>query len=172
MEKLTSVTKHIDFDAAHVLPEGYNGKCRNLHGHTYKAYVTLTGPRNSSEFGMVVDFKLLKEAMKEVLPDHMFLCYVGDKKNLDYKEVADRYENKVMLFEEPTTAEYMVHVFAELIENYLHNELNVSKKVQLTRMVLYETADSYATVEKDYEEVEEENSNYEQLSLFDEEEVL
>ena len=59
MEKLTSVTKHIDFDAAHVLPEGYNGKCRNLHGHTYKAYVTLTGPRNSSEFGMVVDFKLL-----------------------------------------------------------------------------------------------------------------
>ena len=77
-----------------------------------------------------------------------------------------------MLFEEPTTAEYMVHVFGELIENYLHNELNVSKKVQLTKMVLYETADSYATVEKDYEEVEEENNNYEQLSLFDEEEVL
>ena len=88
MENLTSVTKHIDFDAAHVLPEGYNGKCRNLHGHTYKAYVTLTGPRDSSEFGMVVDFKLLKEAMKEVLPDHMLLCYVGDKKNLAYKEVA------------------------------------------------------------------------------------
>ena len=65
MKNLTSVTKHIDFDAAHVLPEGYNGKCRNLHGHTYKAYVTLTGPRDSSEFGMVVDFKLLKEAMKE-----------------------------------------------------------------------------------------------------------
>lgn len=151
--KLISVTKHIDFDAAHVLPEGYDGKCRNLHGHTYKAYVTLTGPRNSSEFGMVVDFKLLKEAMKEVLPDHMFLCYLGDQKNLDYREVAEKYNNKVMLFSEPTTAEYMVGVFAQQIENYLHDELNVGKEIQLTKMVLYETADSYATYEKEYKEI-------------------
>lgn len=150
MDNLISVTKHLDFEAAHVLPEGYNGKCRNLHGHTYKAYVTITGPRNEMNYGMVVDFKDLKKAMNEVLPDHCFLCYLGDEKNLDYKKVAEKYENKVMLFSEPTTAEHMVKVFAELINNYLHNELNVSDEVQLTKMVLYETADSYATYEKKY----------------------
>lgn len=153
MNDLISVTKHVDFEAAHVLPEGYNGKCVNLHGHTYKAYVTLTGPRNEKEFGMVVDFKKLKQAMNEVLPDHKFLCYVGDQKNLDYKSVAEKYNNNVMLFEEPTTAEHMVGIFAKLIEDYLHFELNVSDNVQLTKMVLYETADSYATFEKEYKEV-------------------
>lgn len=171
--QLVSVTKHIDFDAAHVLPEGYDGKCRNLHGHTYKAYVTVTGPRNEMEFGMVVDFKKLKEAMKEVLPDHMFLCYKGDQKNLDYKEVAEKYDNKIMMFEEPTTAEYMVTVFPDLIENYMHNELGVSKNVQITKMVLYETADSYAEYNKNYIIVENDEvvgsrvEKYEQLSLFD-----
>lgn len=152
--QLISITKHIDFDAAHVLPEGYCGKCRNLHGHTYKAYVTVTGPRNEEEFGMVVDFKKLKEAMKQILPDHMFLCYKGDEKNLDYKKVAEKYENKVMMFDEPTTAEYMVTVFPYLIENYMYNELNVNKNIQITKMVLYETADSYAEFNKEYKNIE------------------
>lgn len=153
MKDLISVTKHINFEAAHVLPEGYNGKCRNLHGHSYRAYVTVTGPRNKNEFGMVVDFKKLKEAMNEILPDHKFLCYVKDEKNLAYKQVAEKYDNKVMLFDEPTTAEYMVGIFANMIEEYLHNELGVSEDVQLTKMVLYETEDSYATFEKEYKEV-------------------
>lgn len=147
---LVSVTKHINFEAAHVLPEGYNGKCRNLHGHSYSAFVTVTGPRNDKDFGMVVDFKQLKEAMNEILPDHKFLCYIHDEKNMDYKKVAEKYDNKVMLFEEPTTAEYMVTVFPQLIEDYMHNELNVSKNVQVTKMVLYETRDSYAEYNKDY----------------------
>lgn len=155
--QLISITKHIDFDAAHVLPEGYCGKCRNLHGHTYKAYVTVTGPRNEEEFGMVVDFKRLKEAMKQVLPDHMFLCYKEDEKNLDYKKVAEKYENKVMMFDEPTTAEYMVTVFPYLIENYMYNELEVNKNIQITKMVLYETADSYAEFNKEYKVTENEN---------------
>ena len=147
---LVSVTKHINFEAAHVLPEGYNGKCRNLHGHSYSAFVTVTGPRNDKDFGMVVDFKQLKEAMNEILPDHKFLCYIHDEKNMDYKKVAEKYDNKVMLFEEPTTAEYMVTIFPQLIEDYMHNELNVSKNVQVTKMVLYETRDSYAEYNKDY----------------------
>ena len=69
------------------------------------------------------------------------------------KSVAEKYNNNVMLFEEPTTAEHMVGIFAKLIEDYLHFELNVSDNVQLTKMVLYETADSYATFEKEYKEV-------------------
>ena len=40
-----------------------------------------------------------------------------------------------------------------MIEEYLHNELGVSEDVQLTKMVLYETEDSYATFEKEYKEV-------------------
>ena len=36
------ITKKFDFEAGHAL-FGYDGKCKNLHGHSYKLYVTVIG---------------------------------------------------------------------------------------------------------------------------------
>jgi 6-pyruvoyltetrahydropterin/6-carboxytetrahydropterin synthase len=52
------------FDAAHKLV-GYNGKCSELHGHTWKVEVLVTG-EELDKIGMVVDFKILKEKLKEI----------------------------------------------------------------------------------------------------------
>jgi len=67
------VTKRIEFDAAHYLPN-YNGKCKNLHGHRFRLEVSVKGfvvPNT----GMVMDFKNLKEKMKKVVSmlDHNVL---------------------------------------------------------------------------------------------------
>ncbi len=57
-----TITKEFTFDAAHYLTE-YHGKCEALHGHTYKLHITVEGERN--EEGMVLDFVILKDIIKE-----------------------------------------------------------------------------------------------------------
>jgi len=56
-----------EFDASHHLPN-YDGKCRNVHGHTWviKVGVGASGP--NMDTGMVVDFGLLKEIIDQL--DH------------------------------------------------------------------------------------------------------
>lgn len=58
------------FDAAHQLV-GYDGPCANLHGHTWRVEVVLTG--HLQDNGMVLDFKIIKSILDEVLPDHRFI---------------------------------------------------------------------------------------------------
>ena len=61
------------FEAAHRVV-GYPGKCDRLHGHNWVVEATVSG-RELDELGMLVDFKAIKAALKEVLDsfDHQFL---------------------------------------------------------------------------------------------------
>ena len=61
------VTKEFVFDAAHFLPF-YEGKCENLHGHTYKMHVTVQAEKDET-CGMAFDFVILKKAVKESVVD-------------------------------------------------------------------------------------------------------
>lgn len=61
------------FDAAHSLP-GYEGKCRRVHGHTYRVEVAIEGEKDPrTQF--VMDYFDLEKAVKEVLDglDHRYL---------------------------------------------------------------------------------------------------
>jgi len=60
-----SVRRH--FSAAHYI-ENYEGKCANLHGHTWVVEVVLSGEVLNN--GMLVDFAVAKERLDALLPDH------------------------------------------------------------------------------------------------------
>ena len=66
------ITKQFNFETGHAL-YGYDGKCRNVHGHSYKLSVTVSGtPIDDSshvKFGMVIDFTDLKKIVKEEIVD-------------------------------------------------------------------------------------------------------
>ena len=53
------ITKKFTFEAGHAL-YGYDGKCKNVHGHSYKLYVTVIGvpiaDKDNVKYGMVIDF--------------------------------------------------------------------------------------------------------------------
>jgi 6-pyruvoyltetrahydropterin/6-carboxytetrahydropterin synthase len=71
------ICKRFTFDAAHMLP-GHDGKCANLHGHTYVVEVEFEGPiiESGPKAGMVVDFGDVKAVWKlhlEPLLDHRYL---------------------------------------------------------------------------------------------------
>ena len=61
------------FSAAHNL-RNYNGKCENLHGHTWRVEVCVEG-ETLTDIGFVCDFKVIKNATKEVLErfDHAYI---------------------------------------------------------------------------------------------------
>jgi len=110
------VTKAFSFDAAHQLP-WHQGKCRHLHGHTYRLEVTVAGPIN--ENGIVLDFDDLSAAVKRTVIERF-----------DHGFLNDHFPNP--------TAELLAIEFAKLLEA---DGLNVRK------LRLWETPTSSATVE-------------------------
>lgn len=74
-----TIAKIFRFEAAHQLPN-HDGKCRNLHGHSYKVEVLAAGDliedAGSPKEGMVVDFSDVSRVFKERIHrvcDHQFL---------------------------------------------------------------------------------------------------
>jgi len=58
-----------EISCSHQLPNAYNEKCHNLHGHTYKILVKVTAEKLKND--VVIDFKLLKDIVEEL--DHKHL---------------------------------------------------------------------------------------------------
>lgn len=141
------ITRHEEFEMAHLLP-GHEAGCGRLHGHTYKIEVTVEGPQHEP-WGMVMDFGDLKKAIKENVPDHKFIYNnQNDKLSSEISDVLTRnnIDHKAVSF--MTTAENMVGYFAEVIDDYIKNELGY-KDVDVVELKLWETTNSYATWLKD-----------------------
>jgi 6-pyruvoyltetrahydropterin/6-carboxytetrahydropterin synthase len=141
MEKIR-VTKEFNFEMAHAL-WNYDGACRNIHGHSYKLFVTLAGIPNSesqhSKFGMVLDFMDLKEMVKGPVVDfldHSLVVY-REAEGETLSMIRSMYE-KVHVFDFQPTCENLVLFIVETIKNML------SPGLELHSVKLYETATSFA----------------------------
>ncbi len=71
MTSIIRVTKEFPFEMAHAL-WNYDGPCRNVHGHSYRLFVTLSGKppidvEGNPKNGMVIDFSDLKSIVKKRL---------------------------------------------------------------------------------------------------------
>jgi 6-pyruvoyltetrahydropterin/6-carboxytetrahydropterin synthase len=63
------VRRAFEFEAAHRLPE-HPGKCRRLHGHSYRLVVAVEG-RIDAATGMVIDFADLKRVVESRVIDRL-----------------------------------------------------------------------------------------------------
>jgi len=137
------ITKHFDFETAHAL-YGYDGKCKNVHGHSYQLYVTIIGePIQDDKHvknGMVLDFGDLKKIVNEEIIDVFDHATVLNR-NSPHRELAEKirpHSPKVILVEYQPTSENMIIDFAKLIGAKLPDS------VKLHSLKLYETQNSYA----------------------------
>lgn len=137
------ITKQFTFETGHAL-YGYDGKCRNVHGHSYKLSVTVIGnPISDSshvKFGMVIDFSDLKKIVKEEIVDVFDHATVFNK-NTPHVELAKELSNRghnVLLVNYQPTSEMMVIDFSEKIIARLPNT------IKLHSLKLQETETSYA----------------------------
>lgn len=137
------ITKQFNFETGHAL-YGYDGKCRNVHGHSYKLSVTVIGePITDSDnvkFGMVIDFSDLKKIVKEEVVDVFDHATVFNKNTPHIelaKELSERNHHVILADYQPTS-ENMVIDFAQKIKARL------PKNIQLHSLKLQETESSFA----------------------------
>lgn len=140
---LIRITKQFSFETGHAL-YGYDGKCKNVHGHSYKLSVTVIGsPINdvaNVKYGMVIDFGDLKKIVKEDIVDVFDHATVFNK-NTPHIELANELKNRghhVILVDYQPTSENMVIDFANKIKGRL------PQGVTLHSLKLQETETSFA----------------------------
>ncbi|HET9442714.1 MAG TPA: 6-carboxytetrahydropterin synthase QueD [Acidimicrobiales bacterium] len=111
----TSVTRVFTFEAAHQLP-WHTGKCRELHGHSYRLEVTVEGPVGDQ--GIVVDFADIRAVVE--------------------REVVARYDHRFLndLLDNPT---------AELVAGDIWKRVEAAG-LAVARIRLWETSDSFVEI--------------------------
>ena len=133
------VTKEFTFEMAHAL-DCHDGKCRNIHGHSYHLSVTVKGtpiandqdPKN----GMIIDFGDLKKVVKDQIVnqyDHALVLWEHSPFNAD---TIRNHTEKLILHPFQPTCENLILFFAERLKNTL--------PLHLVSLKLRETATSYA----------------------------
>lgn len=141
--KQIRITKIFSFETGHAL-YGYDGKCRNVHGHSYKLFVSVIGtPISDSDhvkFGMVIDFSDLKKIVLEEIVDVFDHATVFNKNTPHVelaKELSDRGHN-VLLVDYQPTSEMMILDFSKKLTKRL------PENIKLHSLRLQETDSSYA----------------------------
>ena len=104
------------FHAAHKL-NGYQGKCENLHGHTWNIEIFIIG-NDLNNIGLLVDFKILKANLNKII------------KNLDHA-----YLNDIKEIGNPSS---------ENIAKYIYNKIEIPVKQKLEKVRVWESTEAYA----------------------------
>ena len=136
----TKIAKDFYWEMSHRLPF-HNGPCRNIHGHSYKIRVGITGNPDSN--GIILDYYDLKVLMTPIIEklDHSFVVDSGDKIMMDFLKTNNL---KYHILEKTTTAENLAEYIFLQIKNEIKNRYpNLS---ELT-VRLFETDDVYAEVQ-------------------------
>ena len=120
------LTVEKSFAAAHQL-HAHKGKCKNLHGHTFKVRVTVAGESLDAEQGFLVDFGDIKKDLNAILEEF-------DHKNL----------NDLSCFEgRPTTSEAIAQVIYSLMKGKIASIQ--SETIYLSSVTVYESESAWVT---------------------------
>lgn len=132
------LTKEFSFEMAHAI-DAYEGKCRELHGHSYRLWVCVEGKKQQND-GMVLDFHILSTIVKENITenyDHSLMLQ-KTKENRDVIEVLKKRFQRLHIVEFIPTTENILQHFALLIKEKL------PPTVRLYSLKLQETDSSFA----------------------------
>ncbi len=135
---LTCIAKDFRWEMAHRLP-AHTGGCRNVHGHSYRLWIELTG--EPDEQGMVLDYFVLKSMVDPLIAeiDHAFLCDRSDTLIVQFLESSGL---KAVYVNFPTTAENIAQWFFERLSKLFVR----MKHLQKLRVRIQETERTYAEV--------------------------
>jgi 6-pyruvoyltetrahydropterin/6-carboxytetrahydropterin synthase len=127
---------------AHAL-KGYDGLCRNIHGHSYELLVTITGipvsDTNSTKLGMVMDFGDLKKIVRNNIIDEFDHALVLNRESVnDFGPLDAEFFGRTILVDYQPTSENMLIDFVERLKHKLPSS------VKLHHLLLRETVTSYA----------------------------
>lgn len=145
---MLSINRTENFEIAHDLYP-YDGKCYSLHGHSYKVTVEVSGPQDDV-LGMVVDFNILKQVIKESIPDHAYIYDTNLMEDNNPKNIVPKlvpllieYGMNVVGYDRSTTCENLVQIWADDINRRLVEEYDLPN-VYVSKLTANETQNSQA----------------------------
>ncbi len=136
------VTKEFNFEMAHAL-YNYDGLCKNIHGHSYKLFVTVIGTpiaeKSHPKLGMLIDFGDLKVIIyKEIVEVFDHALVINKSSGFSNRKYGhEMFDNTIYVDYQPT-CENMVYDFVGRIRPILPSN------IELHSLRLYETETSYA----------------------------
>jgi len=136
------LTKEFKFEMAHAL-KGYDGLCRNIHGHSYELLVTVIGvpvsDTTSTKLGMIMDFGDLKRIVRQSIVDEFDHALVLNRESVDdFSPLDAEIFGRTILVDYQPTSENMLIDFASRLKNLMPAD------VKLHHLLLRETVTSYA----------------------------
>jgi 6-pyruvoyltetrahydropterin/6-carboxytetrahydropterin synthase len=142
MNSTIRVTREFSFEMAHVL-RNYDGPCRNVHGHSYRLFVTISGTpvsdNDNPKNGMVIDFTELKNiVLKKIVNQFDHSVIVSKDFDREKMEMMSKTFGNTVIVEYQPTCENLIADFAARLKN------EMPQGIHLHSLKLYETAKSYA----------------------------
>ena len=138
------VSKEFSFDMAHLL-DGHDGKCQNLHGHTYKLQVEVCGNLYASgaKQGMVIDFSDLKSIVKRAVLDPMDHAFI-------YDQTSERESKIAILLQQLDSKTFGVpfRTTAEQLAQFIYRRLKDEENLPVSAIRLWETPTSFCEYEE------------------------
>lgn len=134
------ISKDFSFEAAHRL-QNHDGKCRGLHGHSYRVRVTAKGKNlqdSGPGKGMLIDFSALSVWWRKIgsMLDHRVILELGDP----LVAALSPHVDNLFTVAWPPTAEH----FAFWLQADLERDLREEYPSLTARVRVYETATSWA----------------------------
>lgn len=129
------IAKEFKWEMGHRLPF-HKGKCKNIHGHTYRMRVELEGELDKN--GMVIDYYDVNEMIEPLVNelDHTFLVCENDREMI---EVLDKLNSLKIVVPFETTAENITKYFLKKIKEKIG-----SPSIKTIKVRVYETEKTYA----------------------------
>ncbi len=146
------ITKEFTWCMAHMLAN-HNGKCRNIHGHTYKMQVEITRNEGgviknlgNTEHGMVLEFNDLKTIVNEIIVDkldHAFLYWTDSTDPMEHEiaGILKKYDRKMVEINYRPTAEEMAINFRDQINKRIEEH-----GVYVSSLIVWESPTSFAKI--------------------------
>ena len=132
------IAKEFNWEMGHRLPEHF-GKCKNIHGHSYKMLVEIEG--DVLENGMVMDYYHLRDVIDPLVEkmDHAFLVYKDDKNVIEFLE---KMNSKRVIVDFQSTVENITRFFLNEIKKN-----KMPENIHKVKVRVCETPDDYAEEE-------------------------
>jgi 6-pyruvoyltetrahydropterin/6-carboxytetrahydropterin synthase len=129
------IAKEFTWEMGHRL-SFHKGKCKNLHGHSYKCMIELTGDPDAS--GMVLDYFDMKTIIEPIIDnfDHAFMVYEND---FEVIEALEKLNSRKVVVDFETTAENICLYILKQIRSS-----DLPKNVKSVKVRVMETDNSYA----------------------------
>jgi 6-pyruvoyltetrahydropterin/6-carboxytetrahydropterin synthase len=129
------ISKEFKWEMGHRLPF-HSGKCKNIHGHTYKMRVEIEGDLDQN--GMVMDYYDVSSVISPLVDelDHSFIVKDNDSEVIEF---LDKLNSKKVVVPFETTAENITLYMLQKIKENI-----TSDRIKKIKVRVYETEKTYA----------------------------